>query len=257
MLIHYEMKCWGEKTQLWCLGCNLQLDVWWLWILTIWSHLVFQLSLPFWDVSQILQLWALQQVSCAEIHIHSISSCPKLSYRTNSNRCDCSVCFLMSMSSGTLKDLPVGERGVFVSKGGSRMAVRRECAGVAPPHWGRYLRSLWLKTLVLLSFSPFRFGKITWLGFHWDLNFGHRGKALRSASVYPQMAIAPLFLLMSLPQREGEKFKEVKIQKKEKNNVVHSPHGSGKPGVSVQAHLLPFFSTKHNGRHKDWRTAFD
>lgn len=91
MLIHYEMKCWGEKTQLWCLGCNLQLDVWWLWILTIWSHLVFQLSLPFWDVSQILQLWALQQVSCAEIHIHSISSCPKLSYRTNSNRCDCSV----------------------------------------------------------------------------------------------------------------------------------------------------------------------
>lgn len=44
------------------------------------------------------------------------------------------LCFLMSMSSGTLKDLPVGERGVFVSKGGSRMAVRRECAGVALPH---------------------------------------------------------------------------------------------------------------------------
>lgn len=98
----------------------------------------------------------------------------------------------------------VSERSFHISKGSSRTAVCCGCAAEVPPHLGRHLRSQWLETLVLSSFPPFRSVKITWLRFHWDLNFGW-GKALRSASVYPQMAIVDPFPLISIPQREVQK----------------------------------------------------
>jgi len=55
---------------------------------------------------------------------------PRLSYHTNSSRCDdCSVCFLVPMSLETLEKICqlVSEGSFHISKGSSRTAVCRGC----------------------------------------------------------------------------------------------------------------------------------